>query len=227
MKIEVRCGKCGKGYLVDPAKVPAEGMVQPCQSCGNPIELRVPAPPRTAPPSPRSVPETAAAAAVAAPPQAAPAAQDAAVHQVVCPRCGLHFTSERAAAPPSTERRPRVLLVEDMDFFQEVARQALEATADLVSVKSVAEARRALAQGGFDLLLLDLALEGEDGRDLLRALPFKPCPILIFTARDETDMYGDAWLELKAFGADDVVVKGMQMGEVLARKVTALLSPAA
>jgi CheY-like chemotaxis protein len=76
-----------------------------------------------------------------------------------------------------------VLLVEDMDFFEEVARQALEATAELVAVKTVADARRALAQGGFDLLLLDLALEGEDGRDLLRNLPYKPCPILIFGAR--------------------------------------------
>ena len=145
--------------------------------------------------------------------------------QVVCPRCGLHFSSERAPVPLSAERRPRVLLVEDMEFFQDVARQALEATADLVSVRTIADARRALAQGGFDLLLLDLALEGEDGRDLLRSLPFKPCPILIFTARDETDMYGDAWSELKAFGADDVVVKGMQMGEILARKVAALLLP--
>jgi DNA-binding response OmpR family regulator len=120
-----------------------------------------------------------------------------------------------------------VLLVEDMDFFEEVARQALEATAELVAVKTVADARRALAQGGFDLLLLDLALEGEDGRDLLRTLPYKPCPILIFTARDESDMYGDAWSELQSWGADDVVVKGMQMGEILARKVAALLAPAA
>jgi len=113
-----------------------------------------------------------------------------------------------------------------MEFFQDIARQALEATADLVAVKTVADARRALAQGRFDLLLLDLALEGEDGRDLLRSLPFKPCPILIFTARDESDMYGDAWRELKDAGADDVVVKGMQMGETLARKVAALLAPA-
>lgn len=128
--------------------------------------------------------------------------------------------------PSAAQRRPRVLLVEDMDFFEEVARQALEATAELVAVKTVADARRALAQGGFDLLLLDLALEGEDGRDLLRTLPYKPCPILIFTARDESDMYGDAWSELQSWGADDVVVKGMQMGEILARKVAALLAPA-
>ena len=200
MKIEVRCGGCGRGYLVDPAKVPASGTVQACQTCGTAIELR--------------------------PPGRMPDPERPAATPVICPRCGLHFTPEHAPVPSQAARRPRVLLVEDMEFFQDIARQALEATADVVSVKSVAEARQALAEGRFDLLLLDLALEGEDGRDLLRALPFKPCPILIFTARDESDMYGDAWSELKAFGADDVVVKGIQMGETLARKVAALLAPA-
>jgi len=202
VKIEVRCTGCGRGYLVDPANVPPSGAVQACQSCGTAIEIR-------------GVPSPAAALPV---PAAAP--------PVICPRCGLHFSPEHAPAPPPTSQRPRVLLVEDMDFFQDIARQALEATADIVPVKSVADARQALAQGRFDLLLLDLALEGEDGRDLLRSLPFKPCPILIFTARDESDMYGEAWRELKDYGADDVVVKGMQMGETLARKVAALLAPA-
>ena len=221
MKIEVRCGGCGKGYLIDPEKVPAGGMVQSCQACGMAIEVRSLAARGTAPP--RILSEPAPKTAVMAPP--APSA--AATHPVICPRCGLHFSPETAAEPAAAHRRPRVLLVEDMEFFQEIARQALEATTDIVSVRTIAEARRAIAQGGFDLLLLDLALEGEDGRDLLRSLPFKPCPILIFTARDESDMYGEAWSELKAFGADDVVVKGMQMGEVLARKVAALLAPAA
>ena len=206
MKIEVRCGGCGRGYLVDPARVPASGAVQACQTCGTAIELR-----------PTAARPQAMAAEVPVP---------ASLQPVICPRCGLHFTPEQAAVPSPASRRPRVLLVEDMEFFQDIARQALEATADLVAVKTVADARRALAQGRFDLLLLDLALEGEDGRDLLRSLPFKPCPILIFTARDESDMYGDAWRELKDAGADDVVVKGMQMGETLARKVAALLAPA-
>lgn len=219
MKIEVRCSGCGKGYLFDPAKVPPAGSVQACQTCGTSIELR-PLAARAGARAPSVLAEPAAVAP-AEPSQATTA------HPVVCPRCGLHFSPERAVVPPAAQRRPRVLLVEDMDFFEEVARQALEATAELVAVKTVADARRALAQGGFDLLLLDLALEGEDGRDLLRTLPYKPCPILIFTARDESDMYGDAWSELQSWGADDVVVKGMQMGEILARKVAALLAPAA
>lgn len=209
MKIEVRCSGCGRGYLVDPAKVPPSGSVQACQTCGTAIELRPPA-------------ASASTVTAMAPQEDRPAA----AQPVICPRCGLHFTPEHAPLPSTASRRPRVLLVEDMEFFQDIARQALEATADVVAVKSVMDARRALAEGRFDLLLLDLALEGEDGRDLLRTLAFKPCPILIFTARDESDMYGDAWRELKEYGADDVVVKGMQMGETLARKVAALLAPA-
>jgi len=207
VKVEVRCSGCGRGYLVDPAKVPPSGSVQACQTCGSAIQLPPPVVNAMAPQGDRPAPA-------------------AAVQPVICPRCGLHFTPEHTSLPAAASRRPRVLLVEDMDFFQDIARQALEATADVVAVKSVIDARRALAEGRFDLLLLDLALEGEDGRDLLRTLPFKPCPILIFTARDESDMYGDAWRELKEYGADDVVVKGMQMGETLARKVAALLAPA-
>jgi CheY-like chemotaxis protein/DNA-directed RNA polymerase subunit RPC12/RpoP len=202
VKVEVRCTGCGKAYLLDPSKVPAGGTVEPCPACGSSIAL----------PAPAAAPEPSPASGT---------------HPVVCPRCGLHFSVEGAPTAPAAARRPRVLLVEDMEFFREIARQALEATVDLVQARTLAEARRALAQGGFDLLLLDLALENEDGRDLLRQLPRKPCPILIFTARDESDMYGAAWDELRAFGADDVVVKGMQMGEALARKVAALLARAA
>ena len=125
MKIELRCGGCGRGYLVDPDKVPPEGAVQACQTCGTAIELR-----------PRS-PRAATRPVVAPDPEPS---VPAAAQPVVCPRCGLHFSPERAPAPPAADRRPRVLLVEDMDFFEEVARQALEATTDLVAVKTVAEA---------------------------------------------------------------------------------------
>ena len=36
-------------------------------------------------------------------------------------------------------------------------------------------------------------------------------------------MYGDSWEELRALGADDMVLKGMNVGESLLRKVGALL----
>ena len=82
----------------------------------------------------------------------------------------------------------------------------------------------ALEAGEIDLILLDLTLSGgEDGVGLLRGLPFKPCPILIFTAEDESVMYGETWEKLRALGADDVVIKGMNVGESILRKVGSLV----
>ena len=82
----------------------------------------------------------------------------------------------------------------------------------------------ALAGGGIDLILLDLTLEGgENGIDWLRELPFKPCPILIYTAEEESVMDGDTWKELQDLGADDVVIKTMNVGESILRKAGALL----
>ena len=75
-----------------------------------------------------------------------------------------------------------------------------------------------------DLFLLDLSLDDDvDGREVLREMDGKPCPILIFTARDEEDMYGPAWDELRALGADDMLIKGMNVADDLLLKVQQLL----
>ena len=118
----------------------------------------------------------------------------------------------------------RVLIVEGMRYFQEIACEALSEEYEVIPASSATEARARLAEGGIDLMVLDLTLDGEDGGiKLLRGLSSKPCPILIFAAQDESEMYGDAWDELRKFGADDMVLKGMNVGESLARKVGALL----
>jgi predicted Zn finger-like uncharacterized protein len=208
VKIEVRCTACGRGYLVDEAKLPAAGGFVPCQSCGATIALK-----------PLRVEAPAAAAGGAARSSTAPSR-----HEVCCPRCGMHFTP---AGEPERTSRPTVLIVEDMDYFTEIARDALGGRYELKCAKTVAEARGLLAGGRIDLLLLDLTLEGgQDGLRLLREPPGKTCPVLLFTAQDESDMYGDSWTRLQALGADDVVIKGMNMGESLTRKVAALLGEA-
>jgi DNA-binding response OmpR family regulator len=153
---------------------------------------------------------------VAPPPAAGPA-------EVCCPRCGLHFAPETHAAA-TDGKRPTVLLVEDLEYFVEIARDALSGKYEVKTARSVAEARTELLRGGIDVLLLDVALEGgEDGLSLLREAPGKTCPVLLFTAQDESEMYGDGWDRLRALGVDDVVIKGINMGELLTRKVAALL----
>jgi predicted Zn finger-like uncharacterized protein len=214
MKFEVRCTACGKGYLVDETKIPVEGGFVPCQSCGTTIRLTPRSKPVAAPPS---------TAFTAAPAVASPVVFPAGpTDEVCCPRCGLHFApSARADRPPSA--RPVVLIVEDMDYFVEIARDALGGRYELKATGSIEDARALLSRGGIDLLLLDLTLEGgQDGLRLLRESP-KVCPILLFTAQDESEMYGEGWTRLMELGIDDVVIKGMNMGEILARKVSALL----
>ena len=143
---------------------------------------------------------------------------------MVCPRCSLHFTLDLSKEPGSRETRPTVLVVEDMEYFRDIAREALAGNYNVKTSGNLADARNMLASGGVDLILLDLTLEdGEDGLELLRCFHEKPCPIVIYTAQDESDMYGDAWERLRLLGADDVVIKGMNVGESLVRKVGTLL----
>jgi CheY-like chemotaxis protein/DNA-directed RNA polymerase subunit RPC12/RpoP len=217
MKIELRCPGCGKGYLMEEDSAGGELICPACSS-------RVATPPRPVPesaPPPHPGSEGIAAAASAAAPAPEPAS---AQEKVICPRCQLHFVPRRAAASERGPQRRTVLVVEDMAYFREIAADALSSRYEVKSVANLDEARAAIAAGGIDLMVLDLTLDGGDhGIELLRGLAVKPCPILIFTAQDESEMYGDSWDELRALGADDLVMKGMNVGESLRRKVGALL----
>jgi predicted Zn finger-like uncharacterized protein len=208
MKIEVRCNGCGRGYLVEEAKVPSGGGLVPCQSCGTAIELKSSRPVRRPPARPEPL---------------SPAPAPANAGEVCCPRCNLHFVPDQKTQPKSAGR-PTLLIVEDMDYFVEIAREALGGRYELKIARTLDEARVLLIQGGIDLMLLDVTLEkGEDGLRLLREPPGKTCPVLLFTAQDESDMYGDGWERLRALGVDDVVIKGMNMDEALSRKVAEML----
>jgi two-component system OmpR family response regulator len=77
-----------------------------------------------------------------------------------------------------------------------------------------AEAERHLAEGPFDVILLDLWLGNENGFDVLRRLrQTRKTPCIMVTAQDEvTDKI--VGLEL---GADDYLVKPVNLRELLAR----------
>lgn len=84
-------------------------------------------------------------------------------------------------------RRPRVLHVEDDADLCNVVAAALAQLADVVSVSSAAAARREAEAGGYEIAILDVALEDGSGLDLLSAFEAaepKPIPAIIFSARD-------------------------------------------
>jgi CheY-like chemotaxis protein/DNA-directed RNA polymerase subunit RPC12/RpoP len=230
MRVEVRCTSCGKSFLVDPSAA-AGGLA--CPGCSSPL-ARLERPAAAPPATPPTPPSHSAATDRISPPVAAetPARTQAALAaerpadtgEVVCPRCQLHFVPRRAGAPANSGSRRTVLVVEDMDFFREIARDALALRYEVKTATNVQEARAALTAGGIDLMVLDLTLDGgEHGIELLRTMTAKPCPVVIYTAKDESEMYGDSWDELLRLGADDLVMKGMNVGESLVRKVAALL----
>lgn len=115
----------------------------------------------------------------------------------------------------------RLLLVEDDTMIGRAVRQGLGDAGFAVDwVMDGNAAERALANGVYDLALLDLGLPGQDGMAVLKLLrrSGNGVPVLIVTARDAV---ADRIAGLNA-GADDYVLKPFELDELIAR-VRALL----
>lgn len=115
----------------------------------------------------------------------------------------------------------RLLLVEDDAMIGRAMRQGLGDAGFVVDwVTDGRAAQLALANGVYDLALLDLGLPGKDGMAVLRELRRRrdPVPVLVVTARDAV---ADRIAGLNE-GADDYVLKPFDLDELIAR-VRALL----
>ena len=110
----------------------------------------------------------------------------------------------------------KVLIVEDQERLGGFLEQGLKECAYTVEwARSCADARDALAETTFDVILLDLGLPDGDGIDLLkqwRASGFNE-PVLILSARDSV---ADRIKGLDV-GADDYLPKPFSFEELLAR----------
>jgi CheY-like chemotaxis protein/DNA-directed RNA polymerase subunit RPC12/RpoP len=214
---EVKCPDCGKGWVVDRS---AAGEML-CPNCMTRIPLGEGVPGVSAPAGGAHGSSATAPAAEASTATLPLPTTEAAT---VCPRCKLHFFPNARPAVETVSVRKTILVVDDLQYFRRLATDALTPTFAVKTAASAGEARSLLAEGGIDLIVLDLTLAGEGGgRQFLEELRPKPCPILIFTARDESELYGEAWEELRVLGADDLVMKGMNVAESLLRKAGSLL----
>ncbi len=110
----------------------------------------------------------------------------------------------------------KILVIEDQDRLGRFLQQGLsECSYTVTWVRTCAEASDALAETGFDAIVLDLGLPDGDGLDLLkswRASGFKE-PVLILSARDGVQ---DRVKGLD-IGADDYLPKPFSLEELLAR----------
>ncbi len=84
---------------------------------------------------------------------------------------------------PKRAGKPRVLHVEDDPDIVRLVNFAVRDLADLRAVSTVAEARRVLAEGGVDLMILDIGLIDGSGLALLDDEGPKP-PTVLFSAQE-------------------------------------------
>lgn len=126
--------------------------------------------------------------------------------------------SGEAALPART--LPRVIVVEDEgDIREPLVRYLTRNSFQVTAVGSAEGARRALASGPCDLLLVDIMLPGEDGLSLTRQiLATTDIPVMLVTARTEM---ADRLVGLE-LGADDYICKPFDARELVARMRTVL-----
>lgn len=116
--------------------------------------------------------------------------------------------------------KPKILLVEDEINIRRFVRIALEQELmTVVEASTAAQARIDAATRRPDLIVIDLGLPDEDGKDLIRDLRgWVISPILVLSAREREDEKVQA---LNA-GADDYLTKPFGVPELVAR-IRALL----
>jgi len=110
----------------------------------------------------------------------------------------------------------KILIVEDQQRLGQFLEQGLREQAYTVTWRrTCAEASNALAESGYDVILLDLSLPDGDGIDLLRKWRKSNFnePVLILSARDGVE---DRIKGLDV-GADDYLPKPFSFEELLAR----------
>ena len=227
MKITLECPACGARYQLDESRLTAATRLS-CSKCGKQWTVGVPSSPersgevqaQPSRPMPAAAPPVRPAPPSAPTPGAA-AAVLAASFEVLCPECGHRFDHE-----PSVDagRRRRILVVEDQDYFSSLTREAIGDGYDMVFVRTPAAALKEIARHRPDLLILDLILEGGEGKEVLEKRADRSFPVLVFTSKDEREMFGGKqWDQLKALGANDLLMKGINVGDDLQRKVEVLL----
>jgi len=126
---------------------------------------------------------------------------------------------ERRAASPLPALKPRpgasILVVDDDPDVHDLLRTILKDTGDRVtSAASGAQALEVAAGADFDMVFLDLSMEGMDGVEVLKRLRAaertRATPVYVLTARADNGSLKDS----RTAGADGLLVKPFTIAEV-------------
>src|SRR3954471_5896032 len=115
--------------------------------------------------------------------------------------------------------RHRVLVVDDHNLFRTALKMLLSAEPDLdiavvAEARSASEAYAAFDRGGFDVVVVDLALPGSSGLTVLQEAKRRklPQPRLVLSGHNELDMISES----VAAGASGYVSKDQDADELFA-----------
>jgi DNA-binding response OmpR family regulator len=132
-----------------------------------------------------------------------------------------------AGGPPEGEARGRapatlrVLAADPCVKSRTALRKALEALgASCRCASSLTQARRALASGGFDLVILDREQADGDALDLVRQLAAAPNPVRCIVTSSRSNF--DDVVQVMRSGALDFVAKPYRASEIAGRVIAAM-----
>ncbi|MCP3961657.1 MAG: response regulator [bacterium] len=130
----------------------------------------------------------------------------------------------RGVASSAPEDAATILLVEeDPAMIMALESKLAGPNRRIVSSRSSAAATEYLAGNQVDIILLDLVLPDEDGRNLLARLRSNPkytvCPIIVVTARNESQPKAECY----ALGADEYFEKPVDLDALSSAVATKLL----
>ncbi len=101
--------------------------------------------------------------------------------------------------------KKRVLVVDDSEAILEVIKITLELAGYEVATSLTGECFQQMENDLPDLILLDVSLSGEDGREMCRRLKdnetSRHIPVILISARDSM------WKRVDGFGANDFLAK--------------------
>ena len=123
--------------------------------------------------------------------------------------------------PTMLEQPAQILIIEDdiqdIKLIQKYLRRAKSFRAHLESTQTLSEGLKRLAQGGIELILLDLFLPDEQGLDAFRLIStqFSSVPIIILSGLKDEEVAVTAVQE----GAQDYLIKGKFDSELLVRAI--------
>jgi two-component sensor histidine kinase len=121
-----------------------------------------------------------------------------------------------------TDKRIKVLLIEDnpgdVRLVQEMISEAANVDSEIESVEGLDAGLERLAEGGVDLLLLDLGLPDSQGLETLIKAQGQAgeVPIIVLTGLDDEEL----GLRAVKMGAQDYLIKGQVYGNLVARAIS-------